>query len=220
MLPTITIPLGGGLAIEGELRVPSVAAGLVMFADGRSHGPWRIRNRDVAEAVEEDGFATLLLDLLTPEEQAIDRRTAEYRFDIERLSKRMVAAIDWAGGQPALSGLPICCVGTSFCAAAMLVAAAARPQQVHAIISRGGRPDLAGDALASVVGPTLLIVGSLDRTLIDANYEAQRRLRAPTHVAAVPGGTHLLTVPATSEVVCRLARSWCAQYLHQALATS
>jgi dienelactone hydrolase len=167
----------------------------------------------VAQALEDAGFATLLLDLLTREEEAIDIRTHEYRFDIRRLSHRVVAAIDWAGGESEVSSLPIACFGASTGAAAALVAAAERPHAVRAVISRGGRPDLAGDALPRVQAPTLLIVGGADDIVIELNRQAMGRMRAPVSLEIVPGATHLFEEPGTLEQVSRLAVAWCRRHL-------
>jgi dienelactone hydrolase len=207
----LAIP-AGAVMMHGELRLPSAAPGLVLFAQVHAYSPWSCRNRDVVEALERSGFAMLLLNLLTRDEDAVDRRTAEYRFDVQRLGERLIAAIDWAAGHADLRDMPLCCFGGGTGAAAALIAAAERPQRVHAVISRGGRPDLAGDALERVRQPTLLIVGGLDRLRLDANREAAARLRAPTDLEIV-AGSRRLDVPATLGIVCYLARSWCAQHL-------
>lgn len=203
----------GAVVIDGDLRLPPNATGLVIFAHGSGSSRFSRRNRMVAEALEASGFATLLLDLLTRAEDAIDERTAEYRFDIERLGHRVVAAIDWAGSYPGLADLPIACFGASTGAAAALIAAAARPQRVQAVISRGGRPDLAGDALPRVTVPTLLIVGGDDTEVIELNRGAMRRMHAPVHLDIVPGATHLFEEPGALEQVWRLAAAWCARHL-------
>jgi putative phosphoribosyl transferase len=201
------------IVVEGDLVLPPAAAGLVIFAHGSGSSRFSRRNRTVADVLVEDGFATLLLDLLTREEEAIDQHTGQYRFDIDRLAARVVAAIDWAGDQPALAPLPIACFGASTGAAAALVAAAARPARVRAVISRGGRPDLAGDALGRVEAPTLLIVGALDEPVIDLNEEARRRLRGRSQTAIVPGATHLFEERGALGKVARLALEWCQLYL-------
>ena len=199
--------------VEGDLRVPPDTTGLVIFAHGSGSSRFSSRNRHVAEYLEEHGFATLLLDLLTKEEDEVDQRTTEYRFDIERLAGRMVASIEWAAGRPDLASLPICCFGASTGAAGALVAAAECPDRVRAVISRGGRPDLAGGALPLVQAPTLLIVGSRDQPVIDLNREAQLRMRAPVRLEIVPGATHLFAEPGALDDVCRLAAAWCWQHL-------
>ena len=202
----------GGAFIDGDLVVPERAAGLVVFAHGSGSGRFSIRNRMVAEVLQEGGFATLLLDLLTRSEEAVDLRTGEFRFDIDRLGHRVTAAVDWAAGDPHLSGLPIACFGASTGAAAALCAAAERPDRVAAVVSRGGRPDLAGDALPQVQAPTLLIVGGADEPVIELNRAAMARMRAPVRLEIVPGATHLFEEPGTLEQVSQLALRWCRQY--------
>jgi pimeloyl-ACP methyl ester carboxylesterase len=203
----------GAALIAGDLTIPERAAGLVVFAHGSGSSRFSRRNRMVARALEEGGFATLMLDLLTREEEAIDIRTREYRFDIDRLGHRVVAAIDWAGGESEVSALPIACFGASTGAAAALLAAAERPEAVRAVISRGGRPDLAGDALPGVQAPTLLIVGGADEVVIELNRQAMRRMRAPASLEIVPGATHLFEEPGALEEVSRLAVGWCRRHL-------
>jgi dienelactone hydrolase len=167
----------------------------------------------VAQTLEAGGFATLLLDLLTGEEEAIDLRTREYRFDIDRLGHRVVAGIDWAAGEPDVSTLPIACFGASTGAAAALIAAAERPDLVRALVSRGGRPDLAGDALPRVQAPTLLIVGAADHVVIDLNRLAMQRMQAAdVELEIVPGATHLFEEPGALEEVARLALAWCLRH--------
>jgi putative phosphoribosyl transferase len=202
--------------IEGDLVVPAPALGLVVFAHGSGSSRFSRRNQAVANHLADGGFATLLLDLLTPLEEAADERTREYRFDIGRLGRRVVAAIDWASGEPTIAKLPIACFGASTGAAAALVAAAERPAAVRAVISRGGRPDLAGDALPRVQAPTLLIVGGADTPVIALNRAAMRQMRAPVTLEIVPGATHLFEEPGTLEAVARLARAWCARHLVKA----
>jgi putative phosphoribosyl transferase len=199
--------------IDGDLALPDKAAGIVVFAHGSGSSRFSHRNRLVADVLVRAGFATLLLDLLTRQEDAIDQRTREFRFDIERLAQRVVAAVDWLGEAPAVASLPIACFGASTGAAAALIAAAARPAQVRAVISRGGRPDLAGDALRRVTAPTLLIVGGDDGDVIDLNTSAMARMRAPVKLAIVPGATHLFEEPGTLEQVCELALQWCREQL-------
>jgi dienelactone hydrolase len=186
---------------------------LVLFAHGSGSSRFSKRNRAVAQTLEDGRFATLLLDLLTREEEAIDLRTREYRFDIDRLGQRVVAAIDWAGAESDVSTLPIACFGASTGAAAALIAAAERPDAVRAVISRGGRPDLAGEALPRVQAPTLLIVGGADEEVIELNRQAMRRMQAPVSLEIVPGATHLFEEPGTLEEVSRLALAWCRRHL-------
>jgi dienelactone hydrolase len=203
----------GHAVLDGDLVVPRAPAGLVVFAHGSGSSRFSSRNRSVAQVLADAGFATLLLDLLTQEEEAIDIRTLEYRFDIDRLGKRVVGAVDWAAGNRALAGLGLACFGASTGAAAALIAAAERPALVQAVISRGGRPDLAGDALPKVAAPTLLIVGGDDEPVIELNRLAMRRMRAPVDLRIVPGATHLFEEPGALDVVSQLALEWCRRYL-------
>jgi dienelactone hydrolase len=209
---SVHIEVGRAL-IEGDLVVPLDAAGLVVFAHGSGSSRFSARNRSVAQVLADGGFATLLLDLLTREEEAVDLRTMEFRFDIDRLGRRVVAALDWAAARPDLAGLHPACFGASTGAAAALIAAAERPALVRAVISRGGRPDLAGDALPRVKAPTLLIVGGADEEVIELNRIAMRQMRAPVELKIVPGATHLFEEPGTLEVVSRLALDWCRRHV-------
>jgi dienelactone hydrolase len=203
----------GRALIDGDLTTPTKAAGLVVFAHGSGSSRFSRRNRSVAQILQGGGYATLLLDLLTRDEDLVDEQTREYRFDVDRLGNRVVAAIDWAAGHPSVAGLPIACFGASTGAAAALIAAAERPAGVRAVISRGGRPDLAGDALPEVQAPTLLIVGGHDDVVIDLNRAAMQRMRAPVELKIVPGATHLFEEPGALELVSRLALGWCQTYL-------
>jgi dienelactone hydrolase len=203
----------GAALIEGDLTLPDPAQGLVVFAHGSGSSRFSQRNRSVADVLVRAGFATLLLDLLTREEDEVDQRTREYRFDIDRLGYRVVAAVDWTASVPALAGLQIACFGASTGAAAALIAAAERREPVQAVISRGGRPDLAGEALARVTAPTLLIVGGEDHEVIALNRAAMREMHAPVQLAIVPGATHLFEEPGTLEEVSRLALEWCQRHL-------
>jgi dienelactone hydrolase len=212
--PTTAVRIRAGAEfLDGDLTIPFRAAGVVVFAHGSGSSRFSSRNRAVAQALQQGGYATLLLDLLTREEEAIDNRTFEYRFDIERLGRRVVAALDWAAGEPTLSGRAVGCFGASTGAAAALIGAAERPQLVRAVISRGGRPDLAADALPRVSAPTLLIVGGDDETVIDLNRAAMRRMRAPVTLEIIPGATHLFEEPGTLERVAALAVEWCRRHL-------
>ncbi len=203
----------GSDLLDGDLVVPPRAAGLVVFAHGSGSSRFSQRNRSVAEVLQDGGFATLLLDLLTPSEEAIDVQTREFRFDIDRLGRRVVAAVDWAATDPRVAGLPIATFGASTGAAAAIIAAAERPEQVRAVISRGGRPDLAGDALRRVQAPVLLIVGGNDQPVIELNRQAMRSLRAHHELQIVPGATHLFEEPGTLERVSWLALDWCKRHL-------
>ena len=201
----------GRVLIDGDLAVPPKCAGLVIFAHGSGSSRFSRRNRSVAEVLQGGGYATLLLDLLTRQEDSIDEQTREYRFDVDRLGHRVVAAIDWTASYPKLSRLPVACFGASTGAAAALIAAAERPEMVRAVISRGGRPDLAGYALPKVQAPTQLIVGGDDEPVIELNRAAMRRMRAQVQLEIVPGATHLFEEPGALELVSQLALKWCTQ---------
>jgi pimeloyl-ACP methyl ester carboxylesterase len=203
----------GPVAIEGDLRVPAHAAGVVVFAHGSGSSRFSRRNRTVASSLEEAGFGTLLLDLLTRSEEAVDERTSEYRFDVHMLGRRVIGAADWVQVHPALRDLPVALFGASTGAAAALIAAAARPEMTRAVISRGGRPDLADEALPLVRAPTLLIVGGQDEPVIEMNRDAMQRMRAPVALRIVPGATHLFEEPGALEQVATLAVDWCRQHL-------
>jgi len=190
--------------IAGDLVLPDDARGLIVFAHGSGSSRFSPRNRQVARALNERGLATLLLDLLRPEEER-DRSNV---FDIDLLSQRLVAATRWARAQPDLVGLPIGYFGASTGAAAALSAAAELEEGVAAVVSRGGRPDLAADRIAKVRAPVLLIVGGRDELVLELNREAQRRLNAPSELAIVPGATHLFEEPGALEEVSRLAGAW------------
>jgi dienelactone hydrolase len=205
----------GRVRIEGDRLNPPAAAGLVIFAHGSGSSRFSTRNQSVARMLVNGGFATLMLDLLTREEEAVDVHTREYRFDIDRLGQRVVAAIDWAAGETGVSALPVGCFGASTGAAAALIAAAERPDRVRAVVSRGGRPDLAGYALPKVQAPTLLIVGGHDDQVIELNQAAMRRMQAPVQLEIVPGATHLFEEPGALETVSQLALDWCKRHLHQ-----
>ena len=203
----------GNLAVDADLHVPDRATGLVVFAHGSGSSRFSRRNRAVASALESAGFGTLLLDLLTPDEESVDERTREYRFDIDMLGERVVGAIDWIRTRPDLRDLPVALFGASTGAAAALIAAAARPDAVRAVISRGGRPDLADRALPNVQAPTLLIVGGHDEPVIEMNRDAMRRMRAPVELEIVPEATHLFEERGALEQVTKLATDWCRRHL-------
>ena len=210
---SIAIPVGQG-RIEADLRVPGQATCLVMFAHGSGSSRFSTRNRVVAEFLEANGFGTLLLDLLTREEEAIDVRTREYRFDIDRLARRVVLATDWAHDRKDLQSLPIGYVGASTGAAAALVAAAERSHIVRAVVSRGGRPDLAEGWLQKVLAPTLLIVGGDDEPVIGMNRDAIRQMATTVELTIVPGATHLFEEPGALEQVMQLSTAWFRRYLN------
>src|SRR6266540_5112984 len=195
----VTVPVGDA-ELDGDLVVPERVTGIVLFAHGSGSGRRSPRNRQVAAALGEARIGTLLVDLLTQDEERIDRVTGEHRFDIDLLARRVIAAVDWLARGPA-AHLAIGLFGASTGAAAALVAAAARPEEVAAVVSRGGRPDLAGPALPRVQAPTLLIVGAEDHAVIQMNEEALAELRCPKQLVLVPGATHLFEEPGTLEEV-------------------
>ena len=211
-MSTITIPAAGA-SITGELTIPANADGIVLFAHGSGSSRFSARNQFVARVLERHGLATVLIDLLTPEEEAVDRRTAHLRFDIPLLSTRLVAIVDWLKRDRRTRELPIGLFGASTGGGAALKAAAARPADVAAVVSRGGRPDLAGDALASVMSPTLLIVGGDDTPVIAMNTDAKRRMRGEVVLDIVPGATHLFEEPGALERVASLAAAWFERHL-------
>lgn len=198
----------GEVTLDADLVVPPGARGIVVFAHGSGSGRGSPRNRQVARTLQDAGLATLLLDLLTAEEE----RTRDLRFDIGLLAGRLVGALDWLADRPDTAGLVPGLFGASTGAGAALVAAAHRPERVDAVVSRGGRPDLAGDTLPGVRAPTLLIVGGQDRTVLDLNRAALERL-AGGELAVIPGATHLFEEPGALEQVAGLARDWFARHL-------
>jgi len=198
----------GGAALEGNLVVPATASGLVVFAHGSGSSRHSSRNRAVATALSEGNLATLLIDLLTPEEEQEDRLTGHLRFDIGLLAGRVVGVTAWLQKSKGTAGLSIGYFGASTGGGAALVAAAERPDLVRAVVSRGGRPDLAGPALTRVLAPTLLIVGGRDEVVLELNREAYGQLRCDKRLAVVPGATHLFEEPGALEEVARLSREW------------
>ncbi|MFF3290545.1 dienelactone hydrolase family protein [Streptomyces sp. NPDC003023] len=204
---TVTVRTGE-VALTGDLVVPDAARGIVCFAHGSGSSRHSPRNREVAATLQRAGLATLLVDLLGEEEERVDRVTAELRFDIPLLGGRVTAAVDQLAGRPDTRDLPLGLFGASTGAAAALVAAAARPERVRAVVSRGGRPDLAGPALAAVRAPVLLVVGGEDRQVLELNEEAAERLTAEYRVHVIPGATHLFEEPGTLEAAADAARAW------------
>jgi putative phosphoribosyl transferase len=200
-------------ALEGTLTVPADAAGVVLFAHGSGSSRHSPRNRMVAAQLRRAGLATLLIDLLSVEEEVVDAPTATLRFDIGLLARRLGAATDWLAGHESTRGLPLGYFGASTGAAAALVAAAERPEVVGAVVSRGGRPDLAGETLGGVCAPTLLIVGGNDGAVIALNRDALAQLRVEKALEIVPGATHLFEEPGALERVAALARGWFAGHL-------
>ncbi|MBI4278046.1 MAG: dienelactone hydrolase family protein [Armatimonadetes bacterium] len=203
----VEIP-AGPVTLQGDLDIPEGAAGVVLFAHGTGSSRHSPRNRYVATVLREAGLGTLLMDLLTTEEEAVDLRTRHLRFDVILLTERLQAAVEWLAGHPRTRGLPVGCFGASTGAAAALAAAAARPDLIRAVVSRGGRPDLAGPMLPRVQAPTLLIVGSLDLPVLDMNRDALALLECEKELAVVPGASHLFEEPGTLEEVARLAAMW------------
>jgi putative phosphoribosyl transferase len=210
----VEVPVRGA-ALAGTLTVPAGAQGVVAFAHGSGSGRFSPRNRAVARALVEAGLATLLIDLLTAREEAEDVRTTRLRFDIPMLAERVGGAIDWLSSERSVANLRVGCFGASTGAAAALIAAAERPRRVRAVVSRGGRPDLAGDALPRVRAPTLLIVGGRDSVVIDLNRQAQARLGGLSELAIVPNATHLFEEPSALDQVVALARGWFLRRLRQ-----
>ncbi len=208
----ITIP-SGKASLGGLLYVPPNAYGLVLFVHGSGSSRFSVRNQHVARILNEAGLATLLFDLLMPDEDLIDSKTLEFRFDIEFLASRLLEVTKWCSDQPVLAPLAIGYFGASTGGGAALVAAAMKPELVKAVVSRGGRPDLAGDLLHFVKAPTLLIVGGHDDAVIELNENAMSKLNCIKQMAIVPGATHLFEEPGTLDEVARMAKSWLTNYL-------
>lgn len=203
----------GGATLEGNLLIPPEATGVVLFAHGSGSSRFSSRNRTVAQELRRGGLATLLIDLLTPEEEAVDVRTGHLRFDIDLLAGRLVGTIEWMSREPSASRLRVGLFGASTGGGAALVAAARSPERVGAVVSRGGRPDLAGAALPKVKAPTLLIVGGDDIPVIRMNQEAYEQMTCERRMEIVPGASHLFEEPGTLERVAELARDWFIQHL-------
>jgi putative phosphoribosyl transferase len=204
----------GPIVLEGNLGIPDDARGIVLFAHGSGSGRHSPRNRYVARRLRQANLATLLIDLLTAEEETIDLQTRHLRFDIGLLAGRLVGATDWLTQNPDTRNLRVGYFGASTGAGAALVAAAECPELVAAVVSRGGRPDLAGQALPRVAAPTLLIVGENDLPVIGMNRDALEQLRTEKELEIVPGATHLFEEPGTLEEVSRLAAEWFVRYLN------
>lgn len=199
--------------LEGNLSIPSGAEAIVLFAHGSGSSRHSPRNRFVAQMLRESGLATLLTDLLTQEEEEIDMRTRRLRFDIDLLALRVIGLVDWLTVQPYTKNLKIGCFGSSTGAAACVVAAKERPKTIHAIVSRGGRPDLAASALPGVEAPTLLIVGGNDFPVVGLNRDALERLGCEKRLEVIPDATHLFPEEGALEKVSILARDWFSRHL-------
>lgn len=199
--------------LEGMLALPAGTSRLVVFAHGSGSSRFSPRNRQVAQYLNDKGFGTLLFDLLTPRENEADQVSRAYRFDISLLGRRLEGTVDWLARQEVLEDLGLGLFGASTGAAAALIAAADQSDRIQAIVSRGGRPDLAGNALAKVRAPTLLIVGGLDLQVIELNERAAAQLACEHRVTIIPGATHLFEEQGKLEEVCRLAADWFERYL-------
>jgi dienelactone hydrolase len=210
----VTVP-ANGVELAGDLAVPEEASGVVVFAHGSGSGRHSPRNRQVAAGLGDAGLGTLLMDLLTDDEEQVDRRSRKLRFDIGLLADRAVAAIDWLEHESAIGGLPVGCFGASTGAAAALIAATQRPERVGAVVCRGGRPDLARHELSAVRAATLLIVGGEDHLVLKLNEHAQSELPCETRLEIVPGASHLFEEPGKLARVTELAREWFRTYLQR-----
>ena len=208
----IRIPAGGVL-LNADMALPPGAKAIIAFAHGSGSGRHSIRNRYVAETLNGYGFATLLADLLTEEEEIIDLRTRQLRFDIPMLADRLVDIAAWLQSEPRMKHLKIGWFGASTGAGAALIAAARRPENIIAVVSRGGRPDLAGDYLSEVMAPVLLIVGGNDPQVLDLNKQVLARLNVPSKLEIVPNATHLFEEPGTLEAAALLAAQWFQTHL-------
>lgn len=204
------------VTLEGTLGVPASATGVVLFAHGSGSSRFSPRNRYVARTFRDAGLGTLLLDLLSRSEEEVDEITRHHRFDISLLANRLTVAIDWLRSERGTAELPVGLFGASTGGGAALVAAAHRPDRVAAVVSRGGRPDLAGESLAAVEAPTLLIVGGQDNVVISLNEQAQAAMRAEVRLEIVPGATHLFEEPGALEFVAERSRDWFLAHLRPA----
>jgi putative phosphoribosyl transferase len=215
----VLIPVGK-IVLDGDLGLPANPFGIVVFAHGSGSSRRSPRNRYVAEVLRHAGFGTLLFDLLTAREEREEQSTGHLRFDIGLLADRLACATDWLNQQTETRALPLAYFGASTGAGAALVAAAKRPERIAAVISRGGRPDLAGATLMRVLAPTLLIVGGHDAPVIQLNKQALKQLASPhKQLVIVPGATHLFEEPGTLEEVAALAVEWLARYLGRSIST-
>lgn len=211
---SIVIPSGIN-QLDGLLYIPKQASGLVLFVHGSGSSRLSARNQFVAHCLNDANLATLLFDLLTPEEDRIDNLTREFRFDIGLLASRLVDVTKWCQTQPRLRSLNIGYFGASTGGGAALVAAAALPDTVHAVVSRGGRPDLAAESLSQVLAPTLLIVGGFDPVVIELNQSAMSQMKCMKQLKIVPGATHLFEETGTLDEVAHLAKDWFLFHLNR-----
>jgi putative phosphoribosyl transferase len=202
-----------GVALEGYLSVPTAATGVVVFAHGSGSSRHSPRNRYVADVLNEGALATLLIDLMNADEQEVDLQTAQLRFDIPFLANRLVAITQWLRTEPQVGRLKIGYFGASTGAGAALVAAAELPRLIHAVVSRGGRPDLAGESLERVEAPTLAIVGGNDPVVLDLNRHALARMKCVKALHVIPGASHLFEESDALEEVAKLARAWFSEEL-------
>jgi dienelactone hydrolase len=212
----VRITLGGHLALDGDLHVPAQARGIVLFAHGSGSSRHSPRNRYVADVLAQARLSTLLIDLLTREEEEEERTTRHHRFNVAMLAERLEAATEWASSESSTCALRIGYFGASTGAAAALIAAAALRERVHAVVSRGGRPDLAGPVLSQVRAPTLLIVGGADRGVLELNREACRALGAAKELRIIPGAQHLFEEPGALKQVALLSTQWFVEHLSSA----
>jgi len=209
---TLTVEIPADVRLAADLHIPCKVQGVVLFAHGSGSSRHSPRNQFVARELQKAGLATLLLDLLTEDEEARDARTGHLRFDIDLLARRLLYAVNWVARHRQLQQVKLGCFGASTGAAAALIAASKAPQ-VAAVVSRGGRPDLAGDALAKVQAPVLLIIGGNDREVLDLNRKAMAKLRGETHLEVVSGATHLFEEPGAIEQVAHWAQAWFVRWL-------
>jgi putative phosphoribosyl transferase len=209
----VQVPVAGAGALDGDLVVPPDATGLVAFAHGSGSSRHSPRNRAVAAALQDAGLATLLVDLLSRDEEERDALTRDLRFDIGLLADRLAAVLGWVSSQPSTSSLPAGLFGASTGGGAALVAAARQPDAVRAVVSRGGRPDLAGEALERVGCPVLLLVGGRDDVVLELNEQARQRMTAPVELTVVPGATHLFEEPGALEQVADAAARFFSEHL-------
>ena len=204
---TLRIPVDG-ITLHADLALPAEAHGIVLFAHGSGSSRHSPRNQFVARVLQQSDFGTLLMDLLTEKEEAVDNQTRELRFDIPLLAKRLTATVDWLGTQPSYKQLPIGIFGASTGAAAALVAAADRPVVVKSVVSRGGRPDLADEALSRVKAPALMIVGAYDDAVLALNRQAMARMKAQVELKIVPRATHFFEEPGALSQMADFAAEW------------